>query len=183
MRRTRPPRIFGAALLLSVAAACTTPQPPPDATAPAEVAAPQSASPEPRAREPAAPEPAAREPDEPEVGAVAPPPPTLEELLEQNGVRALLGPGPVAGPAPLKGLDHTQVTALLGEPQFMRRDRPAQIWQYRSARCALDLFLYEDPGGATHRVQHLEVRADRPARVSERACFRGLLEHRFRNPR
>ena len=36
----------------------------------------------------------------------------------------------------------TRTDRNLGAPEFVRRDGPAQIWQYRAENCVLDLFLY-----------------------------------------
>jgi len=49
---------------------------------------------------------------------------------------------------PLTGLSAAEVVALLGEPDFRRAEPPAELWQYRSADCVLDLFLYGDAAGA-----------------------------------
>ncbi len=57
---------------------------------------------------------------------------------------------------PLTGLSAQQVVALLGEPDFRRSEPPAELWQYRSADCVLDLFLYGDAAGA--HVVHSETR-------------------------
>ncbi|MGO8916645.1 MAG: hypothetical protein ACLQJR_12130 [Stellaceae bacterium] len=48
---------------------------------------------------------------------------------------------------PLTGLSAKEVVALLGEPDFRRAEPPAELWQYRSADCVLDLFLYGDAAG------------------------------------
>ena len=47
----------------------------------------------------------------------------------------------------LAGLSAKQVVALFGEPDFRRAEPPAELWQYRTADCVLDLFLYSDAGG------------------------------------
>lgn len=84
---------------------------------------------------------------------------------------ASLPPPDVTNPARLKGLNAGQVTALLGQPSFTRKDAPAEIWQYRVRSCTLDLFLYEE--GATHRVAHYAVRS--PQVISDQACFDEVL--------
>jgi hypothetical protein len=84
---------------------------------------------------------------------------------------AALPPPDVTNPARLKGLNARQVTALLGQPSFTRKDAPAEIWQYRVRACTLDLFLYDE--GATHRVAHYAVRS--PQVISDQACFDEVL--------
>src|SRR6185437_16869540 len=44
----------------------------------------------------------------------------------------------------LTGMDRAQLIALLGEPDFRRPEPPAELWQYRTADCVLDVFLYAD---------------------------------------
>jgi len=76
-------------------------------------------------------------------------------------------------PKLLIGLTGAQIAELLGRPGFVRRDAPAEVWQYRGSDCVLDVFLYAD--GASARVQHVELRPRQPARPSSPACFAGLL--------
>ena len=70
------------------------------------------------------------------------------------------------------------VTALLGPPDYRRRDKPAEIWQYRNDACVLDLFLYSTDG-APARVNHMDFRrlgVDKDkAGLSDRECFQGFL--------
>jgi hypothetical protein len=47
----------------------------------------------------------------------------------------------------LAGLAPFQVAALYGQPDFRRTDPPAEVWQYRSADCVLDLFFYNGDNG------------------------------------
>ncbi len=56
----------------------------------------------------------------------------------------------------LTGLGPAELVALFGEPDFRRRDPPAELWQYRSADCVLDVFLYGE--GGTYRVVRSETR-------------------------
>ncbi|MBM3545686.1 MAG: hypothetical protein FJX54_01935 [Alphaproteobacteria bacterium] len=60
----------------------------------------------------------------------------------------------------LVGLLSRDVEGLLGRPAFVRRDGPAQIWQYGTQACTLNLFFYRE--GAVLRVSHYEFR-DRSA--------------------
>ena len=75
----------------------------------------------------------------------------------------------------LSGLNRDQVTVLLGAPGFERQDDPALIWQYRSAICAMDLFLYRNGKEDSYKVRHFEARARGNGTVSEKDCFVGLL--------
>ncbi|HSV29486.1 MAG TPA: hypothetical protein VLL76_08000, partial [Candidatus Omnitrophota bacterium] len=76
----------------------------------------------------------------------------------------------VTEPARLKGLNPLQVKAVLGKPVFTRRDAPAEIWQYRSRACTLDVFLYDEKNGQS--VAHVAVRSPQP--MDEKDCFSDL---------
>ena len=58
--------------------------------------------------------------------------------------------------ASLHDMSDRQLVQRLGEPDFTRRDPPAEIWQYRSASCVLDVFLY--PGDSGLKVAHATTR-------------------------
>ncbi|MBC8339860.1 MAG: hypothetical protein ISR51_07080 [Rhodospirillales bacterium] len=79
-------------------------------------------------------------------------------------------------PSRLSGMRQDQVIGLLGEPGFKRNDDPAQIWQYRTQACALDVFLYRTGDGTVYRVDHFEARNRGNNQVSEKDCFVGLLK-------
>lgn len=107
--------------------------------------------------------------------------PTLAAIAPVT-VKPAIAPMPVIAPkkiypppSRLSGLNRDQVTGLLGSPGFERRDDPALIWQYRSASCALDLFLYRNDNEQTYTVRHFEARSRGAATVSEKDCFEGLL--------
>ena len=73
-----------------------------------------------------------------------------------------------------KGLAAKDVTAALGDPNFRRREAPAEIWQYFGASCVLDLFLYEDNGA--QRVAHVELRSRTLGQGAQRSCLSQLLD-------
>ncbi len=82
------------------------------------------------------------------------------EPLPESGIGGTPGggTGPVAAmdPATLDGLDAGRLTGLLGEPELRRQEPPAEVWQYRTDSCVLDVFLYTE-GGRLH-VVHSEAR-------------------------
>ncbi|MDE2166220.1 MAG: hypothetical protein KGJ66_07770 [Alphaproteobacteria bacterium] len=71
---------------------------------------------------------------------------------------AALGQPPAI--ANLKGLAPEQVTALIGDPDLRRTDPPAEIWQYRSADCVLELYFYDS--GASRRMIYAETHSRTP---------------------
>jgi len=75
--------------------------------------------------------------------------------------------------AELVGLNKAAVQNQLGTPQLIRRDGPAEVWQYLAGACILDLFLYED--GETHRVNYLELRIQPDTAFPRDQCFEQIL--------
>ncbi len=62
----------------------------------------------------------------------------------------------------------------LGQPSSLRKESPAEVWQYRSEQCVLDIFLYEEADGPS--VVYLEAR-DLYAEPAEAApCLSRLLD-------
>jgi hypothetical protein len=65
---------------------------------------------------------------------------------------------------------------LFGAPTLVRREPPAEVWQYRSDDCVLDLYLYGESQPDT--VRHAELRAhntDSPTGAAfDRQCLREL---------
>jgi hypothetical protein len=76
----------------------------------------------------------------------------------------------------LHGKTRTDLAGLLGTPDFVRRDPPAELWQYRSTDCILDLFLYPEAGG--FQVVHAETRDRRTRRPAGDGCVAGLMQQR-----
>ena len=74
----------------------------------------------------------------------------------------------MGAPPKVLGLKPHDVQELLGMPKLVRRDDPAEVWQYRSDACVLDVFLYPEETGA-QQVRYLEARtvAAEPARTDE----------------
>ncbi|MGB8842788.1 MAG: hypothetical protein WCC64_17170 [Aliidongia sp.] len=70
--------------------------------------------------------------------------------------------------AALETLSPPALIARLGEPDFTRRDPPAEIWQYRGTNCVLDLFLYPEDGEL--HVLHAVTRARDRVRAPENSC-------------
>lgn len=86
-------------------------------------------------------------------------------------------PGPEApGPERLVGLKAKQIQNMLGQPDFKRRDPPAEIWQYRKDACMLDVFLY-DPGtpAGDYQVKYAVARGRSVNTVSGTDCLLDAL--------
>src|SRR3546814_14202776 len=78
------------------------------------------------------------------------------------------------------GLDRDGVSALLGLPDLIRREAPAEIWQYVAGDCVFEMMLYQR--GADYAVSYLDPRAS-PAPVQRpRPCLPQLLPPRQAAP-
>lgn len=73
---------------------------------------------------------------------------------------------PVATPEDMIGLDGGAVARLLGRPGFTRIEGPAEVWQYASRSCVLDIVFYDS------KAAYLEARDASGAAVAARACLR-----------
>ena len=74
----------------------------------------------------------------------------------------------------LLGLGANEVLVLLGVPFFQRKEPPAEIWQYRSLACVVDVFLYESEGDLG--VEYVEARGRDKEKVDENVCFGSVLK-------
>jgi len=81
-------------------------------------------------------------------------------------------------PDGLKGVAARDLIGVIGKPEFIRKDRPAEIWQYRGAACTLDIFLYQNVTGEPYRVDYIETRAHAGGPTSNRACLTSILKAR-----
>jgi hypothetical protein len=94
-----------------------------------------------------------------EVARKSPPPPRKLPLLKE-----------------LIGKSEAQVAMLFGKPSFVRNDEPARLFQYRSKKCALDIFLYRQ--GEGYFVSYTEIRGARSIVIAEPDCVNAVLNAR-----
>ena len=80
-------------------------------------------------------------------------------------------------PRQLIGLVPAELRDLLGEPDLVRRETPAQVWQYRGGVCVLDMVLYPEAEG--DRVTYVEARNLAGAETETRPCLHSLLRDRL----
>ena len=78
-------------------------------------------------------------------------------------------PPELSSPDRLKGMKGREIVGLLGPPDLIRHDEPAEVWQYVAQGCVLDLFLYPPQGG-------LAPAARRPAAKNDAAESRAETE-------
>jgi hypothetical protein len=75
-------------------------------------------------------------------------------------------------PAGMIGADAGAVQRLLGPPRLVRRDAPAELWQYRARDCVVDLFLYQEKDGL--RLAYVEARTGAAEITAPRPCLEAL---------
>lgn len=82
----------------------------------------------------------------------------------------------VFDPDRLLGMGRDQVVALLGTPDLLRRDPPAELWLYEGRACTAHLFLYQSSPDGGYQVRYVETQAgQRPATARAGACFASLV--------
>ena len=79
-------------------------------------------------------------------------------------------------PERLIGLGTQGLSALLGEPALIRRESPAQVWQYQGYDCVFDVFFYNK--NETDSVTYVEARDAEGNKTAPRACLNELLKAR-----
>lgn len=125
------------------------------------------------------------------IGIVQPAEDSTKPLTQSESAAALPQEAVAARhpkPEELVGLRPDEVKRILGSPALVRRDRPAQIWQYRSPDCVLDLFLYPSPaageaaraakstaGDTAEAVVYYELRARTAKEKADDSCFNALV--------
>jgi hypothetical protein len=119
-------------------------------------------------------------PKSPEVVKAAPAKPAPKAKKKVVEV-ARIAPEPervYPDPASLKGTSARNVVDTIGKPGFIRKDQPAEIWQYRGATCTLDVFLYQSVTGAPYKVDYIETRSDDEGPTSNKECLVSILKER-----
>lgn len=95
----------------------------------------------------------------------APPPPAPTPLPPAEPAPSI----PPAEPAPpprfephaFLGLERSDLEQRFGRPDLVRREGPAEVWQYVSGPCVVHFFFYpgsEKTASAVGRVEHVEAK-------------------------
>ncbi|MFZ5791485.1 MAG: hypothetical protein ACOY3L_12380 [Pseudomonadota bacterium] len=124
----------------------------------------------------------------PAQAATAPTPPAPASSSTERSAASSVAPAAPAEPADDKdvvGLSPDELQSLLGQPQMVRDETGAEVWQYRARACVLDLYLYpqEAQGGAAGlRVAYLEARDRSAANFAAARCVTALMAERRELP-
>jgi len=78
-------------------------------------------------------------------------------------------------PSSFIGLDDAELSRTLGQPKQVRKDDPAEIWQYSGADCVVDFYLYAgDAGGLA--VAYMEARNQAAELTPADRCVKSLMQ-------
>lgn len=122
---------------------------------------------------------------EPGLSVTTPDPQMPKAKEKEAETVALPSPAPVkpAAPEPVNDnpmqfmeMSTRQLSQAVGHPHMVRRDGPAEVWQYRGEGCVLDLFLYDQEGGL--QVKYVDLRSQSLADDSLRACLADIIRKR-----
>jgi hypothetical protein len=79
-------------------------------------------------------------------------------------------------PKELLGLDHTALRRVLGKPAQVRHEVTAQVWQYVTGDCVVDLYLYDADESGALKVTYVEARSRSAETTPTTRCLKSLLE-------
>ena len=86
-------------------------------------------------------------------------------------------------PKELLGMGSLSVSDLLGIPSLLRKETPAEVWQYVSEDCILNIYMYEDaisPEG--FEVTYYEFNQVPEKKNSDEICFSKSIKHADTTP-
>jgi hypothetical protein len=92
------------------------------------------------------------------------------------------GPGPTGhgsrtlppvAESDIKGHPPTEVRYRLGAPSLTRREPPAEVWQYSSSACVIDVVFYPTPGGSLS-AEWLDSRTLDGSPIDKNACLKTI---------
>lgn len=72
------------------------------------------------------------------------------------------------------GLDGPALSNAFGQPQLVRSEPPAEVWQYAGFDCVVDFYLYDSDGAL--RVAYVEARDMRAGSAATERCVKTLLQ-------
>lgn len=72
------------------------------------------------------------------------------------------------------GLGDDELSNALGQPDMVWREAPAEVWQYDSAMCVVDFYLYSS--GGRLEVAYVEARDMLAGSEPTERCVKSLLQ-------
>lgn len=77
-------------------------------------------------------------------------------------------------PSSFIGLGDAELSRALGRPKQVRKDEPAEIWQYSGADCVVDFYLYAGEAGLA--VAYMEARNQAAEATPADRCVKSLMQ-------
>jgi len=77
-------------------------------------------------------------------------------------------------PSSFIGLGDAELSRTLGQPRQVRKDDPAEIWQYSGADCVVDFYLYAGDAGLA--VAYMEARNQAAEATPADRCVKSLMQ-------
>ncbi|MCC3304076.1 hypothetical protein [Sneathiella sp. HT1-7] len=94
-------------------------------------------------------------------------------------VVAAIKPRILLEPAVVIGKTSTEIKNAFGDPNLLRQDSPAEVWQYLAQGCALHLFFYPGTSGEALVVRHIAINGRSIENFSDldrKQCFNDHLK-------
>ncbi|MDH5489246.1 MAG: hypothetical protein OEX17_04880 [Rhodospirillaceae bacterium] len=66
------------------------------------------------------------------------------------------------------------VSEHLGQPSFKRLEGSAELWQYKTSECILNIFIYQDFEGGQRRVLHFDARDQNAKPTGRDGCINSI---------
>jgi hypothetical protein len=90
----------------------------------------------------------------------------------QRQTVSLPPPPPAGEPAGVAGLTANAVRVTYGTPDFVRKDKTAEMWRYDSPSCRAFFFLYAS--GPDETVRHVETLPRGATMAADQTCLDGF---------
>lgn len=104
-----------------------------------------------------------------------PPAPSAAPVAAVTAVIQVAPPQPKITSRQLLGQLGPWVKRKMGEPQFVRTEKTANIWQYKNGTCVLNVFLYAENDTDTQpRVLHFDARNTNGSNTNRDRCLSTL---------
>jgi len=91
----------------------------------------------------------------------------------------------------LLNLTQKEIGSLFGRPNFSRKDDNARVWQYKTSKCVVDFYFYEEVGSkGNNKISYVDIRFKeelipgsssraKPASYKEQSnCLNGVVANR-----
>lgn len=117
------------------------------------------------------------------TSSIAPPKSPAKSAIPKPALKppavAAIKPRILLEPAVVIGKTSTEIKEAFGDPNLLRQDSPAEVWQYLAQDCALHLFFYPGTSGGALVVRHIAINGRSIEKFSDldrKQCFNDHLK-------